>query len=45
MTTTFSLGGASGSGSIEFTPEPGTLALFGSAVAGLGLLGKRRKKA
>jgi hypothetical protein len=45
MAATFSLGGASGSAGIVFTPEPGTLALFGSAVAGLGLLGKRRKKA
>ena len=49
ITATYSLVGgpspASGSASIPFpAPEPGTLALFGSAVAGLGLLGKRRKK-
>jgi hypothetical protein len=50
ITASYSLvggpGPASGSASIPFpAPEPGTLALFGSAVAGLGLLGKRRKKA
>jgi hypothetical protein len=50
ITTTYSLAGtgASGSASVAFVPdvpEPGTLALFGSAVAGLGLIGRRRKKA
>jgi len=51
ITATFSLVGTpngtiSASDSVPFpAPEPGTLTLFGSAVAGLGLLGKRRRKA
>lgn len=49
VTTTYTLSNgatvlASGSGTVQFVPEPGTLALFGASAAGLGLIGRRRKK-
>ncbi|HXC30239.1 MAG TPA: PEP-CTERM sorting domain-containing protein, partial [Stellaceae bacterium] len=44
VTTTFTLGGQTASDTVDFVPEPGTLTLFGSAVAGLGVLRRRRKR-
>lgn len=48
MTGAFTYGASSGSDSVNFgpvnTPEPATLALFGSAIASLGLVGRKRKK-